>query len=178
MKLKCKNRSNKLIQCKKCGLYHNKIDIEDILSRLNILMQINNKKINFYKLDLVNNDKVFFARGIYKFFDWIFYDWVEITIKDIENITKFLSYLYYEKHVNISEYAVMFFGYVSIFLQQFEKYYYYWSQLAIKSESYLAIKWAIEDYKTGFCSFRKKNLHKAQKLIKISQNLKKDFVES
>lgn len=180
MKLKCNNKKNYLGQCENCGLYHNisKIDIETVLIDIKWLMKINGKHFILYKLDSINQDRIFIHKKIFKFFKWLYYSWVSISIKDIDNIVKFLSYLYYEKHINISEYATIFFGYLSIYLHTYDKFYYYWSKLAIKSESYIVIKWVIEDYKNGACKYRKKNLKKAQKLIKISQNLKKDFVES
>lgn len=151
--------------------------MDEVLDKIQCIIKTNNAKIKLYKLDVINNDKIYLCKGIYKFFNWIFYNWIELTIKDIENITKFLSYLYYKKYLNISEYAAMFFGYVSIYLGAYEKYYYYWSNLAIKSKSYLAIKWAIEDYKNGTCKSGKINIKKAKELTKILQNLKVNFEE-
>lgn len=180
MKAKCMecNKINKSGICNNCGLYNYVTNqmINNAIQIIGKLLKRNNKKIKFYKDDSYNNlNLTLYPRGIKSLFDVIYDEFIEVNIKEMESFIILLSYLSINKNVNISKYAMILFGYFSIYLKDYEKYYFYWSKKAVKSGSYLAIKWVIADYTNGSCSYRKTNKKKVLKLKRLSRNLKLDF---
>lgn len=150
MKYKCIicRKKNKSGTCLYCGLYDKncKLDINNSLMKINELIFSHNKKIKYYKLDNTSIDNItFYPNGILLLFDWIYDEWIDLSLPAIEALRFLLSYLVNIRNLNISEYATIFFGYMAIYNSEFVKYYEFWKKKAIKTGSYLAIKWAIGD---------------------------------
>lgn len=150
MKYKCLEcgKKNKDKTCIHCGLYdaNFNLNIYKQLSKIDELLCSHNKKLKYYKLDNTMSDYVvFYPKGLYLLFNWIYDEWINLTLSEIEAFRFLLSYLENNRNLNISEYAVFFFGYMSIYNSEFIKYYKFWKKKAIKIGSYLAIKWAIND---------------------------------
>ncbi len=120
---------------------------------------------------------IIFEKSLKNLFNLIYDEFIEVNIKEMDSLIILLSYLSVNKNMNISEYAMKLFGYFSIYLREYEKYYFYWSKKAVKTGSYLALQWVIADYTNGSCLFRKKNKNKVLRLKRLSRNLKINFLK-
>lgn len=133
--------------CKKCGLYNKKMDFDIIekLHNIETLLTSYNKKIRYYKIRKNNEKIIFYTKGLYSLFNWIYDDWINLNLEEIDSFRCLLSYLQNDKSLNISEFALLFFGFLFVYNSEFKKYYEFWKKKAIKTGSYLAIQWAIND---------------------------------
>lgn len=149
MKIKCLTCGKRTSEsyCKKCGLYNRQMnfDIIEKLHSIEKLLASHNKKITFYKIKKNNGEILFYAEKLNSLFSWIYDSFINLNLVEIDSFRCLLSYLQNDKSLDISEFALFFFGYLFIYNSEFKKYYEFWKKKAIKTGSCLAIQWAIND---------------------------------
>lgn len=126
--------------CEICGLYNEKMNFNIIqkLNNIEILLTLYNKNIKYYKIKN-NGEIIFYKKGINLLFNWINNEWIHLNLEEIASLRCLLSYLQNNKLLNVSEFALLFFGYTSFYNSEFKKYYDFWKNKAIKTGSYIAI---------------------------------------